>query len=384
MSYKIFRVLLTLAVIFALSSQVMASQASDSINNFAFNAAKIIAAESGSFFFSPFSIISAFGMAYAGSEGLTEKETAEILGFSSEIHSSLGELVRDIEKSGHVFSANCVWLRDGLKLRDEYKTILALYYNSKPEELDFLGHNEEARKKINDWISEKTNDKIKNLLQDLKPDVQMILTNAIYFNAEWESKFDRERTEKEKFYINPDKVIDVDMMKIYREFMYHESDGTKIIKLPYKGHKLSMIIALPEKDNDAVKNIDCETFSGWLKSFERYDVDLWLPRFKTEKRYELKGLFEKLGVKLAFSDSADFSGITEDEKLKIDSIIHQSFIEVDEEKTEAAAATAIVMLRATAVPQMNPVAEFHADHPFLYFILDNDTGTILFMGRQTF
>ena len=155
-----------------------------------------------------------------------------------------------------------------------------------------------------------------------------------------------------------------------------------------------MIIFLPPKiagvsgtlESDAkFIDLNAEVFNDLISSMREYDVDLWIPKFKIEKNYELKDLFDSLGVKLAFSDSADFSGITDDAKLKIDAVIHQSFIDVDEEKTEAAAATAIIMVKAASVPKENkPEAVFHADSPFEYFIVDNNTNTILFAGRQTF
>ena len=155
-----------------------------------------------------------------------------------------------------------------------------------------------------------------------------------------------------------------------------------------------MIVFLPPKvagyngtlETDAkFMELDADLLRNLTASMREHEVDLWLPKFKTEKRYELKKLFEQLGVKLAFSDGADFSGMTADEKLKIDAIIHQTFIETDEEKTEAAAATAITMVRATALPPMNkPKAVFHADHSFEYFIVDDYTGVILFAGYQTF
>ncbi len=147
-----------------------------------------------------------------------------------------------------------------------------------------------------------------------------------------------------------------------------------------------MIAVLPpEDDPDALSSLDSGTLTRWLGELETYKVDLWLPKFRTEKSYELAEMFKALGVKLAFSNAANFSGITEDEQLKIDAVIHKTFIDVDEEKTEAAAATAITMVRATAMrPDLVKRAEFHADRPFTYFILDNATRTILFIGRQTF
>lgn len=386
MTFKIMKVILILALVFAFSSQALALSASDSINNFAFNAARIIAKDSGNYFFSPYSIISAFGMAYAGSAGDTAKEIESVLGFDSGVHDSIHELIYSLDDTKLITSANRVWLRNGLNLKDAYKNTLALNYSSTAKELDIENKTEESRKTINDWVSRKTNNRIQNLLAQLDPATQMIITNAVYFNAKWEHTFAKENTAAKPFHVNENKTVDVQMMIQNRDFDYAEIDGVKILRLPYKNGRLSMIAVLPPKDNPGViDSLNAEMFMHWIKSLREYRVDLWLPKFRTEKKYQLADLFKSMGVNLAFSNNADFSGITDDEKLKIDAVIHQSFIEVDEEKTEAAAATAITMVRATAMrPKPKPKAIFHADRPFTYFIYDNRTGTILFMGRQTF
>ena len=383
--YKLARIIFVSAFILALSGMAFAEAPAGVINNFALNAGKVLAqSEDGTFFFSPFSIITAFGMAYKGASGDTSQEIEKALGFTSGLHADLGSYARDVDKSGQISSANRVWLRNGLKLNKDFQSTLYLYYDSEPEELDFENKTEESRKKINDWVSSKTNNRINDLLQTLNPETQMILTNAVYFNARWEKTFDKALTVSEDFY-DGERVTKVPMMKQRDNFYFAEFDGVKILRLPYEQGRMSMIILLPPKENNnLLENLDAETLKHWVSSLERYEVDLWLPKFKTEKRYELAKLFNALGVKLAFTNFADFSGITDDEKLKIDAIIHQTFIDVDEEKTEAAAATAITLLRATAMPVKPKFVEFHADHPFVYFIWDNYTGTILFMGRQTF
>ena len=386
MTAKFLKAALVIAVVLSLASSAFASEASEAVNNFAFNAGKIImAGNSGDFFFSPYSIISAFGMAYAGAAGDTASQIEEALGITQGIHDSLGALTRDLDKSGYVSSANRGWLKEGLKLRKNYTDTLRLNYNSTAKELDIKKKTQEARAEINDWVSAKTNGKINDLLQTLDPDTQMVITNAVYFNAEWKVKFPKSATGKEKFYTDGEKFKEVDMMKQHDDFRYAEADGVKVVMLPYKGYRLSMIVALPSKYNpDAVKSADAETFAKWIDAMETYDVDLWLPKFKTEKSYELKNVFEALGIKQAFTDDADFSGITGDEPLKADAVIHKTFIDVDEERTEAAAATAIPMMVGSAMPVQRPFAEFHADRPFMYFIMDNETRAILFMGYQTF
>ena len=384
MTYKLFRILLAVACVMALCGQALASPA-EVINDFAFSAAKILGSNSGSWFFSPFSIISAFGMAYAGAAGTTAREMEQALGFTKELHGELGNFVQDIAGTGQVSSANRVWLNTGLTLRKDYQENLYMYYRSKAAVLDMTAKNEESRKAVNDWVSEKTNGKIPELLATLDPETRMIITNAVYFNAEWQYKFSKKATTQEKF-TDGEKVSEVPMMKINRNYSYGEFDGVKVVQIPYKERRLFMIAVLPPEDNaHALDSLDTTTLTRWLSELETYKVDLWLPKFRTEKSYELGDMFKALGVRLAFSDAADFSGMTDSEQLKIDAVIHKTFIDVDEEKTEAAAATAIMMMRATAMrPDIIKRAEFHADRPFTYFILDNATGTILFMGRQTF
>lgn len=374
------RIIFAVVLMLALSSQALASPA-EVINNFAFNAARVLGQAEGSYFFSPYSIISAFGMAYAGANGTTAAEIERALGFTWGLHGELGEFTQNISDGGQVFSANRVWLADDLTLRKDYQNTLYLYYRSSAQELAIKDNPDESRKTINDWVSSKTNGKIPNLLADLDPSTRMVITNAVYFNAEWLDKFSRRATTPEKFH-DGSKVTEVPMMKKNDTFSYGEFDGVKVIRLLYKGRRMSMLVVLPPEGQ--VIDIDAETLKQWMKQLSTYKVDLWLPKFKAEKSYQLADLFKALGVQEAFTNNADFSGISNAEQLKIDTVIHKTFIDVDEEKTEAAAATAIGMMRATAMPPQYPRAEFHADHPFTYFIVDNDTGTILFMGRQTF
>ncbi|MBR4196940.1 MAG: serpin family protein [Synergistaceae bacterium] len=386
MTEKFLRAVILVAVIFSFASSAFASQASEAVNNFAFNAAKIIAGDSGeSFFFSPYSIISAFGMAYAGAEGDTALEIEQALGITQDVHASLGEMTRSLDGSGYISSANRIWLKEGLNLRTSYTDLLRLNYNSTVKELDMKKKTEESRREINNWVSEKTHDRINDLLQTLDPETRMVITNAVYFNAEWRDKFPKSATTTERFNTNGPNYKDVDMMKQRGDFRYYESGGVKAVILPYLGGRLSMVVILPPKGRpDVLKNFDAGKFSEWLEKMEVYDVDLWLPKFRAEEKYELRGIFEALGVRQAFTDDANFSGITADEPLKADGVIHQTFIDVDEERTEAAAATAIPMMVGSAMPEARPFAEFHADHPFIYFITDNATGAILFMGYQSF
>ena len=370
-----------------------------SVNGFALRAAGLLGEKPDDFFFSPFSVVPALGMTYAGSRGATASEMESALLLTPEIHGPLGALARELTASLNgkngaplLTAANRVWVHKGLTLRPEFAETLCVNYGSAAVEADFEGDPEGAKRAVNAWVEKQTNQRIQNLIREVKPDTRMILTNAVYFMGEWEEPFNAGMTKSAPFHISASETKDVPMMAARRELLYGEAGNVKLLRLPYRG-RLSMFLALPEEGPDGMKAAlellgggeGFAAFEGWKKSLSPHKVDLWLPKFKTEKRYELKELLAALGMKRAFENSADFSGMTDEEKLKIDSVIHQTFIEVDERKTEAAAATSVMMVKTTAVaPRDLPRAEFHADRPFLYFIMDDPTGTILFMGRQGF
>ena len=384
MKLKTSVILLAVSLLLAMAVQAMASP-SEVINNFALSAARQISRTESKYFFSPYSIVSAFGMAYAGASADTAAEMERALGFTQDLHEQLGTFIQDIASTGFVSSANHVWLDESLTLNTDYQSLLSRCYNNTAEALDIQNNPVAACRIINNWANSRTNGKIPSLLSSLDPASRMIITNAVYFNAQWLSPFSKLKTSPENFH-DGEKVSKVPMMKKHTHFQYGEFDGVKAVEIPYSGRRMSMLVVLPPEDRpDAVDDLSAETLKRWLEGLERYEVDLWLPKFRTENSYELSGMFKALGVRKAFTDDADFSGISGVEALKIDEVIHKTFIDIDEEKTEAAAATAVRMMRATAArPRPTPKAEFHADRPFVYFIMDGQTGTILFMGRQTF
>ena len=383
MKIKTSEILLALSLLLALAVQAVASPA-EVINDFALRTARELGRSESVYFFSPYSIISAFGMAYAGASADTSQEIEQALGFTKVLHEQMSVFMQDLANTGQVSSANRVWLDETMHLNTDYQSTLQRFYNSTAETLDIKNDHESARRIINSWSNTHTNGKIPTLLSELDPETRMIITNAVYFNAQWQSPFSKMKTTPEKFH-DGKKSSQVPMMKKYTNFQFGIFEGTKVISIPYKGGRISMLAVLPPEDRpDALKALTANTLKWWISELQKYEVDLWLPKFRTEKSYQLAEVFKALGVKKAFTDDADFSGISSSERLKIDSVIHKTFIDVDEEKTEAAAVTAIPMMRATAAPIQTPRAVFHADRPFVYFIMDNNTGTILFMGRQTF
>ena len=396
----LFVIIILFAASPAFASQVEDNFAVKSINNFALSSAKFFD-DNKSFFFSPYSIISALGMTYAGAEAQTAKEFEDNLLFNKNIHETLGAFNQDLisnldgnNNSPLLKTANKIWLNKNLELDKNFENILEIYYKSSAKILDFTSEPEQAKNFINKWAAEQTNNKINNLINKITPDTQLILTNAIYFNGKWAREFSERFTKREIFNIDKDDKLEVDMMKRRAHMYYTEQDGIKILRLPYTG-RLSMIAMLPKDINlnwhiiieKLSGNDNYKKFNSWLDELREYNVDLWLPKFKTENNFELKDILIKLGLASAFSNSADFSGMinNKDLKLKIDNVIHKTFIDVSEKQTEAAAATAIMMTKATAAaPRPVPKAEFHADRPFVYFIIDDNSKAILFMGMQNF
>ena len=396
----LFVILILFAASPAFASQDENNFAVKSINNFALSSAKFFD-DNKSFFFSPYSIISALGMTYAGAEAQTAKEFEDNLLFNKNIHETLGafnqDLISNLDGNNNrplLKTANKIWLNKNLELDKNFENILEIYYKSSAKILDFTSEPEQAKNFINKWAAEQTNNKINNLINKITPDTQLILTNAIYFNGKWAREFSERFTKREIFNIDKDNKLEVDMMKRRAHMYYTEQEQIKILRLPYTG-RLSMIAMLPKDINlnwhiiieKLSGNDNYKKFNSWLDELREYNVDLWLPKFKTENNFELKDILIKLGLASAFSNSADFSGMinNKDLKLKIDNVIHKTFIDVSEKQTEAAAATAIMMTKATAAaPRPVPKAEFHADRPFVYFIIDDNSKAILFMGMQNF
>ena len=372
--------------------------AARAVDGFALRAAAEFRKSSGDFFFSPYSILSVLGMAYEGSAGVTREAMAKALSLDDGFHASLGALSAGLRErmDGQddqpvLNDANRLWLMKGLAPRSGFSDVLSRDYGGAAEELDFKDAPEEARQRINGWVSDRTKGRIKDLILDVAKDTRMILTNAVYFKGRWLQPFSPELTVPEPFYVTETESKDVPMMKGYGEYLYAEAEGVKLLKLSYGG-SASMLLALPKQGamdellKDLAHRDGLDLIRRWQASMTTHQVDVWLPKFETEERYELKELLTTLGMGQAFSDAADFSAMTENkEPICIGSVVHKAFLEVDEEGAEAAAATGVAMVYATALPRQEPPrAEFHADRPFLFFILDDATGAILFMGTQSF
>jgi serpin B len=370
----------------------------------------------GNLFFSPYSISTALAMTYAGARGRTAEQMAVVLQLPFEqdlVHDERGPnkprplmavrlpwetrrlaaafgalekgLKTEPKESGYELNiANALWGQKGYKFLQSFLDLNREYYGAGLEQVDFVRETEKARKTINKWVEKQTKDRIKDLIPRGAVDrlTVLVLTNAIYFKGDWASKFKEENTEHADFHINEYKTVEVPMMYQKGKFAYTEGEDTQTLVLPYKGDELSMLIVLPKKIG-LLSSFESELTAKNLK-FEQgrlreREVRVYLPKFKmTCGVLELKHILKDMGMKDAFSlPPADFSGMTGVKDLFISKVLHKAFVEVNEEGTEAAAATAVVM--AKGGPRPAPV--FRADRPFVFMIRDNRSGSILFMGR---
>ena len=348
--------------------------------------------DSGNIFFSPFSISSALAMTYEGAKGQTAEEMQSLFYFPADDnlrrteYAAIFDELNKGDKKYKLSTANALWAQKDYQFLKEYFDGVEKYYGGKVTNLDFKKDPESSRITINNWVENQTNDKIKDLIPPgiINAVTRLVLTNAIYFKGEWVRQFNENDTREENFRTSKDSYVKASMMRRTDEeatFNYVENDKLQILEMPYSGEELSMLILLPKDDNlkGLENSITVDQLSKWKKDLEEQRVKIFIPKFKFETKSFMAKTLKEMGMPVAFSDSADFSGMTGKKDLKIDEVIHQAFVEVNEEGTEAAAATAVIMAAGLSKEPKIPV--FRADHPFIFLIQENNTGNILFMGR---
>ena len=344
-------------------------------------------------FYSPFSISTALAMTYGGARGTTAIQMSKTMEFlvGDQFHSDYKNLLNslsEVTKGGIILNiANSLWAQKDFKFLPSYFTLVKSNYNSEIKNVDFQNNlkRENSRKEINSWVEQKTNDKIKDILKqgDLNEDTKLVLVNAIYFYSDWAKPFKKAETEPRDFFLLGGSQIQVPLMFQKESFGYYEDSKIKALEIPYKDKKVSMLIFLPNTNNGITefeKTFDSGYYQKIIASLHSNLVRLYLPKCQLTFKVNLKTTLSHMGMPMAFSAGADFSGMTGKKDLCISEIIHQAFINVDELGTEAAAATAVVMKGALATPP-RPSKVFKADHPFIFCIKDNATGSILFMGK---
>ena len=349
--------------------------------------------ESGNLFLSPFSISTALGMCAAGAKGTTLQEMVKVLHLPAISSAAFGGILsslneeKDAKKRGYALTtANALWAQKGYPWRPEYKKLAANDYSAGLFDVDFISAPEPARQTINAWVEKQTQDKIRDLLprEAITRDTRLVLTNAIYFKGAWLTPFKKEQTKDLPFSLSPDKKVMAPLMHRVGGYRYAENDTFQTLDMPYFGRRISMTVVLPRKVDGLAaveKEMTPQKLAETLRGLQQEkSVHVHLPRFKVEKSFNLNKPLIAMGMKAAFH-AADFSGMhTGGENLSITDVVHKAFVDVNEEGTEAAAATGVVVGLTSAAPPPKP-KYFRADHPFLFFIRDNKTGSILFMGR---
>ena len=360
----------------------------ESGNDFAFDIFKKIAAgesEGKNIMISPLSISYALSMTVNGATGETRDAMLEALRLQGINADALNKAYKDltaallsVDKRVIMSIANSVWTEDDFDVKKAFIDVLTQYYNAQSESFDINDPNAPA--KMNAWIEDKTNGLIKDMIQKLEDNTVMLIINAIYFKGKWASEFDRTKTEEMPFHLTSGSA-NVPMMRQKSDFNIYEGSGFVMAEFPYGQGNFVMDVILPDQSVSLSNTMDLladANFSGWISQMRERETDVTFPKFKYGFKKKLKDVLTDMGMGIAFTDAADFSNISEQYDLLINDVTHQSFIETNEEGTEAAAAT-VVDIGVTSYPPQ--ALEFRMDRPFVYLIRETTTNTILFMGR---
>ncbi len=357
---------------------------------FALNLYQQLKNREGNLFFSPYSISTALAMTFAGARGDTERQMAQTLHFTlpqDHLHPAFAVLKNNLNAAQEkglitILIANSLWPDAEYPLKKEFLECVTRNYQTHITALDYIHQPETARKTINTWVEDKTNDKIKDLVPPgiLDGTTKLVLANAIYFKGDWANSFKKSDTRELPFHVSPSQTVSTPLMFQKDEFGYYEDSDIQMLKLLYAGERLSMIVILPRKQEnlDAIEHaITVNTLQHWIDGLHTIDVSVWLPKFTSTDEFNLGTALKELGMIDPFNAHADFSGMDGTSTLFISAVIHKAFVDINEKGTEAAAATGVEM----ALTSVSIATEFRADHPFLFFIYDNNTKSILFMGR---
>jgi len=354
-------------------------------------------------FFSPFSVSTALAMTYGGAGGATQSQMEQVLHFpfgDEKLHTSFGALLQQLtyvpaSKAGYQLDiANRLWgeEKEYYKFRDDFLKLNRDFYGAELEKVSFSKEPGPTAAKINTWVSKQTSGKIPEIVNaaDFSVYTLLVLTNAIYFKGDWKSEFKKDATQDEPFYIEDGTQKNVPMMRQTREFGYGSTENAQILEMGYRGDRLSMVVILPRERNGLAAletALNAQILREWMANIHLQKVEVYFPRFKMETSFELTETLKAMGMPDAFTPQADFMKMIEytiqpppDERIWIDKVLHKAYVDVNEKGTEAAAATAVIMtLGAVSMPEPPPV--FRADHPFLFLIRDDVSGSILFLGR---
>jgi len=348
----------------------------------------------GNLFFSPYSISTCLTMTYAGARGDTEKQMRQVLHLESDqrkVHSAFGELQRQLGKAGEqkgieLNVANSLWAQTRHPFLPAFLDIAKAEYQANVNQADFVNESEKARDEINHWVAQKTKDKIQNILPpgSLTGLTRLVLANAICFKGVWAEPFNKDQTASQPFHLSGNRNRNVPLMYHSDTVRYMDDGEFQAVELPYHGGQLSMVVLLPRRIDGCGQleaRLTPALISRSLGQMKQQPVEIFLPRFNLESGIDLNDALANLGMPDAFAPQSDFSGMDGSKWLYISGVYHKAWGEVNEEGTEAAAATAVAVAgRAVSKPPPPPPI-FRADHPFVFFIRDTRSGCMLFLGR---
>ena len=361
----------------------------ESNNRFSFDIFKKLKSSNENLIFSPASVTSAIAMTYIGAKNNTFDEISNTFYFNKnqeEFSKGYIKLIDiNFKKNSDIkfYNANSLWIQEDLELNQQFLDINKQYFSSSTQFTNFIKDPEKSRISINQWVEKNTNNKISNLLKPSSIDksTRLVLVNALYFKGSWKKEFDKKKNTEENFQIGKKDFITTTFMNTGINSWYYEDKYSQIIDIPYKDDKISIMIILPKsykKLKKLEKELNYDYYINYSTNKEKRRINLSLPKFKLESEFDLNKTLSELGIKDAFTGNADFSGITIDEKLYISNVVHKANIQVDEEGTEAAAATAVVMRKTSVLLE---TIDFKVNKPFIYFIRNNETDCIYFMGK---
>ncbi len=349
------------------------------------------AAGSENIMISSLSISQALGMTWNGARGTTRDEMTEMMGFSvdndeelNESNKTIREAILNADNRVETDIANSIWYRNSFHINQSFVDIDKKYYDAEVKALDF-NDAEGSKKTINSWVKDKTKGKIPEIVDKITADHIMFLINAVYFKGKWKYEFEKDNSVDEPFHFADGKTEDVKMMVQEADLKYFKSSNSQGVALPYGNGHFRMIVLLPDGDitlKEYLTELDESTLSENISNLRKHSVNVWLPKFKFECDLELNKPLQELGMKSAFIDGvADLSGMGTPSNLVVSKVKHKTFVEVDEEGTEAAAVTSVEIRLTSVDPGENNTIPFIVNRPFLFLIQEKDTGAILFMGQ---
>lgn len=373
------------------------AQAVGGSNAFAADLYGHLRSQPGNLFFSPQSISTAFAMAYAGARGQTASQMAQVFHFTlagERLHPAMGALLAAMNAAHREYelhAADALWAEQDVQFLDSYLNLTKTNYGAGFHPVDFKHSPDAVRNTINQWAEQQTSGKITNLMGPgtVTQATRLVLTNAIYFKGTWQNPFKVDLTDDEDFHLTDRQTVKTPMMNRNGGYRYYDGGSFQELEMPYKGGELAMVVLLPKKIDGLAaleKSFTAAAMSKWIEKLAPVNkVVLTLPRFKVTEQFELSGTLSAMGMEQAFTGAADFSGMTGRPEFSISAAIHKAYIDVNEQGTEAAAATAIAIVGMAMQRPNNepPPIVFDADHPFLFLIRDQETGAILFLGRVT-